>query len=236
MKTLFGWMSAALLLTATPLFGESKRPDPPIIEFDEAFAKAQMIHAPYPKYPESAREASAEGKGVFDVHVRPDGTVSAVTIVRTGGHQDLDNAAVNTLKKWRFRPRVKWPPVRVPITFELRGDSTDWPEMSGIGPHGEALSNTQVRKSILATSPIHYPKLSRRLRSRGTGLYEMRVNPSTGKVDEVAILKSTGARILDIECMRALGHWRFKPGTVRSARLSVGFKLSWRATTPPESF
>jgi TonB family protein len=236
MKTLSGWVSAALLLTAMPLFGESKRPDPPIIEFDDSFARAQMIHAPYPKYPKRTREVSAQGKGVFDVHARPDGTVSAVTIVRSTSHRDLDDAAVYTLTKWRFRPRAKWPPVRVDIVFELRGDSSDWPEMSGIGPHGEALSNRQVRQSILTTSRIHYPKLSRRLRSRGTGLYEMRVDPRTGKVDEVAILKSTGARILDIECMRALGRWRFKPGAVRAARLPVTFELSWRATTPPESF
>jgi TonB family protein len=236
MKAIFPWVSAAFLLSAMPLFGESKRPDPPVIEFDDAFGKAQMIHAPYPKYPERAREISAQGKGIFDVHARPDGTVSAVTIFRTTSHRDLDDAAVNTLKRWRFRPRVKWPPVRVEIIFELRGESSDWPEMTGIGPRGEALSNRQVRQSILTTSRIHYPKLSRRLRSRGTGLYEMRIDTSTGKVNEVAILKSSGARILDIECMRALGHWRFKPGTVRAARLPVTFELSWRATTPPESF
>src|SRR5437870_4136625 len=96
--------------------------------------------------------------------------------------------------------------------------------VSGIGPHGEPLSHEQVTQFLVSAPRIHYPMLSRRLRSRGSGLYEMRVETSTGKVKEVVILKSTGARILDIECMRALGHWRFKPGTVNAVRMPVTFR------------
>jgi TonB family protein len=103
---------------------------------------------------------------------------------------------------------------------------------TGIGPHGESLSNAQVRQLIIEAPHIHYPRLSRAVRSHGRGLYEMRIDVGTGKVNEVVILKSTGARLLDIECMRALGHWRFKPGTIRIVRQAVLFDLSWRATMP----
>ena len=82
--------------------------------------------------------------------------------------------------------------------------------MSGIGPRGEPLSDRQITQCLVSAPRIHYPMLSRRLRSRGSGLYQMRVDPRTGNVREVVILKSTGARMLDIECMRAPGH-RFKP-------------------------
>ena len=108
--------------------------------------------------------------------------------------------------------------------------------MSGIGPHGEALSDQQLRRCLVSASPIHYPVMSRLVRSRGTGLYEMQVETSTGNVEEVVILKSTGARILDIECMRALGRWRFKPGTVTAVRMPVTFRLSWRTDSPDEHF
>jgi TonB family protein len=108
--------------------------------------------------------------------------------------------------------------------------------MSGTGPRGEPLSDRQVRQCLVSPPRIHYPTLSRRLRSRGSGLYEMRVETSTGKVTEVVILKSTGARILDIECIRALGHCRFKPSTVTAVRTPVTFKLSWRSDAPEEHF
>jgi len=102
----------------------------------------------------------------------------------------------------------------------------------GIGLRGEALSDAQVRALIVEAPRIHYPRLSRAVRSTGRGVYEMRVDPGTGKVTQVVILKSAGARLLDIECLRALGHWRFKPGTIRAIREAVDFRLSWRATMP----
>lgn len=104
--------------------------------------------------------------------------------------------------------------------------------MSGIGARGEPLSNHEIAQQILSAPPMRYPKISRRLRSRGSGLYEMRIDTGSGKVNQVAILKGAGARLLDIEAMRALGTWRFKPGAVRSVRVPVTFRLSWRADVP----
>src|SRR5438045_1858823 len=106
----------------------------------------------------------------------------------------------------------------------------------GLDIHGKTLSAAQLRPLIAAAPPIHYPRLSRAVRSRGLGLFEMRIDPATGKVSEVVIIKSTGARILDIECLRALGHWLFKAGTVRVVRQAVDFRLSWRANMPDEGY
>jgi outer membrane biosynthesis protein TonB len=64
----------------------------------------------------------------------------------------------------------------------------------------------------------------------------MRIETGTGKVKDVVILKNTGARILGIECMRALGHWRFKPGIVSAVRMPVTFRLSWGTDAPEEHF
>ena len=102
----------------------------------------------------------------------------------------------------------------------------------GVGVRGEALSDAQLRRLIVDAPRIHYPRLSRAVRSTGRGIYEMRIDPGNGKVTQVVILKSAGARLLDIECLRAFGHWRFKPGTVRAVREAVDFRLSWRATMP----
>ena|SRR5436190_17834956 len=102
----------------------------------------------------------------------------------------------------------------------------------GIDSHGKVLSAAQLKPLIVAAPRIHYPRLSRAVRSQGRGVYEMRIDLATGNVKDVVILKSAGARLLDIECVRALGHWRFQPGTVAIVREAIQFTLSNRATMP----
>jgi TonB family protein len=56
------------------------------------------------------------GKGLFALHIRPDGTVSDVQTLQTTGHNELDNASIAAFSKWRFYPgQVKV--VRIPITY-----------------------------------------------------------------------------------------------------------------------
>jgi TonB family protein len=194
------------------------------------------VRAPYPTYPYAARANWLEGSGVFEMTVRADGVVLAVTTVRSTGHAILDDAARASLKQWQFRPLPDTGRFRVPIRFVMDRSKAGNSGLSGVGPRGERLTGQQIQSAIVAAPRIHYPRLSRLVRSHGRGEYEMRVDPGTGKVTEVVILRSAGARLLDIECMRALGHWQFKPGTVRAVRQSVDFRLSWRATMPESGY
>ena len=57
-----------------------------------------------PRYPESARRAGIEGTTILKLLVQADGGVASVTIARSAGHADLDHAAVQAIRRWRFEP------------------------------------------------------------------------------------------------------------------------------------
>lgn len=77
-----------------------------------------------PRYPESARRAGAQGTTVLRVRVLADGSVGEVRVDRSAGSADLDAAAGDAAKHWRFEParRVGEPVsvwVLIPIRFTL---------------------------------------------------------------------------------------------------------------------
>jgi periplasmic protein TonB len=77
-----------------------------------------------PRYPESARRAGFQGVTRLRVHVLESGRVGEVMIDQSAGFRDLDVAAMDAVKKWRFEParRGKEPVsvwVMLPVKFEL---------------------------------------------------------------------------------------------------------------------
>jgi TonB family protein len=78
-----------------------------------------------PRYPESARRAGAQGVTLLRVRVLESGRVGEVNIEQSAGFRDLDFAAMDAVKKWRFDParRGKEPVsvwVLLPVKFELQ--------------------------------------------------------------------------------------------------------------------
>lgn len=78
-----------------------------------------------PRYPESARRAGVQGTTVLKLQVLQNGRVGEVIIEQSAGHRDLDGAAAEAVKKWRFEPaRVGKEPIAVwvllPVKFELQ--------------------------------------------------------------------------------------------------------------------
>ena len=78
-----------------------------------------------PRYPESARRAGVQGVTTLRVHVLENGRVSEVLVEESAGFRDLDQAAMEAVKKWLFEParRGKDPVsvwVMLPVKFELR--------------------------------------------------------------------------------------------------------------------
>jgi protein TonB len=77
-----------------------------------------------PRYPESARRAGAQGVTTLRVRVLENGRVGEVIVEQSAGFRDLDFAAAEAVKKWRFEPaRRDKDPVSVwvllPVKFEL---------------------------------------------------------------------------------------------------------------------
>jgi protein TonB len=57
-----------------------------------------------PPYPASARRMGEQGEVRLDVHVGADGTVLDVQLRATSGSPTLDRTAIDTVRRWRFRP------------------------------------------------------------------------------------------------------------------------------------
>lgn len=72
-------------------------------------------------YPEKARRAGLEGTTMLQIKVLADGSVGDVRLERSAGYPDLDNAAIEAIRRWRFEPaRRRGEPVDVWILLPIR--------------------------------------------------------------------------------------------------------------------
>jgi protein TonB len=78
-----------------------------------------------PSYPSSARRLGIQGMTTLRVYVASDGRVAEVLVQESAGHPDLDGAAAEAVKRWRFEPARRgseavgvW--VLLPVEFRLR--------------------------------------------------------------------------------------------------------------------
>jgi len=78
-----------------------------------------------PSYPARARQLGVEGTALLNVFVDAAGRVGEVIIKHSAGHPDLDRAAADAVRRWRFEPARRgaeavamW--VELPVEFRLR--------------------------------------------------------------------------------------------------------------------
>ena len=77
-----------------------------------------------PVYPAQAIQNGWEGTVVLRLHVGTDGSVEEVEVISSSGHTVLDDAAIRSVRGWRFEPacRLGRPvacTVRQPLRFAL---------------------------------------------------------------------------------------------------------------------
>lgn len=78
-----------------------------------------------PSYPSIPKRLGIQGTALLRVHVLADGRVGDVAVEQSAGHRDLDDAAIDAVRRWRFEPARRgddpvamW--VRLPVEFRLR--------------------------------------------------------------------------------------------------------------------
>ncbi|MBX9812819.1 MAG: energy transducer TonB [Burkholderiales bacterium] len=89
---------------------------------------AAYLRNPPPPYPLVARRNGEQGTVTLKVLVTREGIPASVAVEKTSGSSHLDNAALETVRTWRFVPaRQGTQPVEawvlVPIVFRLEGTS-----------------------------------------------------------------------------------------------------------------
>ena len=68
-------------------------------------------------------KAPLDRGGLFACNIRSNGTVASVDVVRSTGHQMLDQAAITAFRQWRFEPGDKLKLVNIPMTFWMDGSA-----------------------------------------------------------------------------------------------------------------
>jgi protein TonB len=76
----------------------------------------------------------------------------------------------------------------------------------------------------------NYPTIAGTLHKKGSGWFRLNIDPATGKVTEVKVLKSTGIKILDDSAAVAFMQWKAKPHLLDHAILPAQFVGSPEAT------
>ncbi len=80
----------------------------------------KAIHAPDPKFPDLPPDAEQHGTVVMLVGISAKGHVEAVRVLRSDEHA-FEATAVDTVKKWKFRPAEKeGKAVPVQVTVEMK--------------------------------------------------------------------------------------------------------------------
>lgn len=119
-------MSAATESTTSPAAAATSSENAGDTAFTETRYDVAVLNNPKPSYPYVARRSGIEGRVVVTAKVRTDGRCDEVRLKQSSGHDALDTAALDTVRKWRFLPARRagqaveaW--VEVPIVFKLQG-------------------------------------------------------------------------------------------------------------------
>lgn len=98
------------------------------------------------------------------------------------------------------------------------------PPKNNAGPRATNLSSAKVL-AVNAPRP-DYPYEARRQKITGSGIAVMTIDPGTGSVMNVAMVKSTGNSFLDNAALAGFRRWRFRAGTASSVTCPVTFTLT----------
>ena len=108
---------------------QAATPPSPVVLDAEPDYKADYLNNPRPPYPMVARRMGYRGKVILNVEVLAEGKAGQVLLYQGSGYDILDNAALQTVKTWRFTParRLGQPVTQwflVPIKFSLEDSAS----------------------------------------------------------------------------------------------------------------
>ncbi len=83
------------------------KPEPKIPVFTEAAPAISVDQEPKPTIPDDLRADALDKTCVVRFTISPDGTPSKVEIAQSSGSDELDRAALDAAKLWKFRPATR---------------------------------------------------------------------------------------------------------------------------------
>jgi protein TonB len=67
-------------------------------------SSADYLQNPKPAYPPTSKRLGEQGKVIVRVLIGADGTAQDAQLKTSSGYERLDNAALETVRKWRYVP------------------------------------------------------------------------------------------------------------------------------------
>jgi TonB family protein len=99
---------------------------------------------------------------------------------------------------------------------------------SATPPEFKADPDGNLKVYFLNMPVPNYPDSAKAFHKKGKGWYKLRIDPATGVVREVTILKSTGVKVLDDSAAAAFLQWKAKPHLIDHAVIPVEFSIGER--------
>lgn len=182
-----------------------------------------IVQAYLPEYPYEARRAHITGRGVVALKIDTlTGKVVSCEMDPSTGNVELDAAALQAFRQWRFKPGT-FPRIKIPVRFTMSGEvQTEYHVKEK--PIDDALA-AFLGKGTVEKGPIPaYPRSVPWTTKQGNGRYELHVQKD-GRVLEVRILKRSGDEIFDRTTVETLRQWRLRRGPL-ILELPLSFKLT----------
>jgi|GEM_PF-324364 len=190
-----------------------------LIPYDSAPEPIGGLSAVYKNlvYPEVIHKAGIEGLTIVQVKVEENGDLSAVSVNRSSGNDELDAAALAAVKNSRFKPALQNDKpvsvyISIPIQFRLKekSDGQGAPSLQTpeFVPYDEPPSPIGGFKAIQEN--LIYPEKAKQAGIEGTTVIQARVDEK-GDIEKAVVLQSSGNDELDAAAIEALKKTKFKP-------------------------
>ncbi|HEY0809313.1 MAG TPA: TonB family protein, partial [Longimicrobiales bacterium] len=194
-------------------------------------------------YPPLLREAGIGGVVGVEVTVHTDGTADNYRIVKSSGHDALDQAALRVVKEMEMLPRrvpagqqpkdevrgvflyfnAKKPAATVPdtaIVLPAMKDVDDEPQFTPYTEKPELQNRDEVGRLLVR----NYPPLLRDAGVGGTALVWTLIDES-GVVTNVKLKQTSGHDAIDVAAMKVAQELRFTPARNRGQLVKVWIQL-----------
>ena len=213
----------AVMLLLIPMVGLSQAQVPPPPDAGLTTPTPEIIKQVAPKYPKAARIAGIEGQVVVKLMVDKTGAVSECQISKTSGHAELDKAALEAVKQYRFKPAMQgdnavatW--VAVPVIFKLNGSES------------EEHKKVDVMPELINQIEPEYPDEAKTAGKEGVVVVKALISKK-GKPVEIKIVRSSCDDCgFEESTLAAVKQYAYKPAIVdgRPIAVWVSFKVSFK--------
>jgi TonB family protein len=177
--------------------------------------KLEPIKTQQAVYPLEAARQKLQGQVSVKLLISETGDVESVDVV--SGNPLLAKAAVEAVKKWKFKPFIKnGKPVKVstqiPLDFAFSDKVADTPTPNP-SDNGTAAKRMRVSSGVSQGLLVHrvapfYPDEARRNRVQGTVLLQAVIG-TDGRIHQLTVI--SGPKQLVEAAIGAVQQWRYKP-------------------------